>query len=71
MKLILKDGDIIKINLKTGLIENLRNKKIIKAEPFSDVQYEVYQKGGLIGNLILVTYDILHHCKHHERIHIR
>lgn len=45
----LKDGDIIRVNLKTGQIENQRNKKIHKAEPFSDVQYEVYQKGGLLG----------------------
>jgi 3-isopropylmalate dehydratase small subunit len=45
----LKDGDFIKINLKTGQIENLRNKKIFNAEPFSDVQLEVYQKGGLLG----------------------
>jgi 3-isopropylmalate/(R)-2-methylmalate dehydratase large subunit len=44
----LKDGDIIKIDLKTGLISNLRTEKIMKAEPFSDVQLEVYQKGGLL-----------------------
>ncbi len=45
----LKNDDSIKINLKTGQIENLRNEKIFKAEPFSDVQFEVYQKGGLLG----------------------
>ncbi|MGD0756713.1 MAG: aconitase/3-isopropylmalate dehydratase large subunit family protein [Bacteroidales bacterium] len=45
----LKDGDFIKVNLKTGLIENRRTKKIFNAEPFSDVQLEVYQKGGLLG----------------------
>ena len=48
-KMDLKNGDNIKVNIKTGQIENLRNKKIIKAEPFSDVQFEVYQKGGLLG----------------------
>jgi len=48
-ELDLKNGDCISLNLKTGQIENLRNKKIIGAEPFSDVQYEVYQKGGLLG----------------------
>jgi 3-isopropylmalate/(R)-2-methylmalate dehydratase large subunit len=45
----LVDGDNIKVNLKTGEIENLKNHHIFRAEPFSDVQYEVYQKGGLLG----------------------
>jgi 3-isopropylmalate dehydratase small subunit len=45
----LKDGDMIRVNLKTGEIINLDNKKMTQAEPFSDVQYEVYQKGGLLG----------------------
>jgi 3-isopropylmalate/(R)-2-methylmalate dehydratase large subunit len=45
----LKDGDIIRVNLKTGQIENQGNKKVHNAEPFSDVQWEVYQKGGLLG----------------------
>jgi len=45
----LKNGDHIKVNLKTGEIENLHNNLIIHAEPFSDVQFEVFQKGGLLG----------------------
>jgi homoaconitate hydratase family protein/3-isopropylmalate dehydratase small subunit len=45
----LKNGDSIKVNLKTGRIENKRTKKIFNAEPFSDVQLEVYRKGGLLG----------------------
>jgi 3-isopropylmalate dehydratase small subunit len=48
-ELDLKDGDNIRVNLLTGNIENLRNNKNIKTEPFSDVQYDVYQKGGLLG----------------------
>jgi len=48
-ELDLKNGDYIRVNLKTGQIENLRNSKILSAAPFSDVQYEVYQKGGLLG----------------------
>ena len=48
-KMDLKNWDLVKINLRDGLIEDLNNKKIIKAEPFSDVQFEVYQKGGLLG----------------------
>ncbi len=45
----IKDGDRLKINLKTGKIENLRNGKVNAAEPFSDVQLEVYRKGGILG----------------------
>jgi len=45
----LKDGDLIKIDLLTGLIINLRNEVAMKADPFSDVQLEVYQKGGLLA----------------------
>jgi len=45
----LKDGDQIKVNLKSGEIENLRDKKVYAAEPFSDVQFEVYRNGGLLG----------------------
>ena len=45
----IKDGDSVKINLRTGQIENSRNKKTSMAEPFSDVQYEIYRKGGLLG----------------------
>ena len=45
----LTDGDIVKINLKTGQIKNIKNNKSVQAEPFSDVQYDIYQKGGLLG----------------------
>jgi len=48
-ELRLNEGDKIKVNVKTGEIVNLSNKMDLKAEPFSDVQYEVYQKGGLLG----------------------
>jgi homoaconitate hydratase family protein/3-isopropylmalate dehydratase small subunit len=44
----LNNGDSIKVDLKTGQIENLKNKKIVKAEQFSDVQLDLYQKGGLL-----------------------
>jgi len=48
-ELELKDGDMLKVNLKTGELQNLENKKFCKAVPFSDVQFEVYQRGGLLG----------------------
>jgi 3-isopropylmalate/(R)-2-methylmalate dehydratase large subunit len=43
------DGDLINIDLKTGRIKNLRTRQEYQGEPFSDVQFEVYQKGGLLG----------------------
>jgi 3-isopropylmalate/(R)-2-methylmalate dehydratase large subunit len=45
----LRDGDHIRINLKTGEILNLKTEKVNKALPFSDVQLNVYQRGGLLG----------------------
>ena len=46
-ELDLKDGDELIVDFKTGHIENMKNKKSIIAEPFSDVQMEIYQNGGL------------------------
>ncbi|MDA3954712.1 MAG: aconitase/3-isopropylmalate dehydratase large subunit family protein [Bacteroidales bacterium] len=43
----LEDKDTIKVNLETGEITNTKNNKTINAEPFSEVQMEIYQKGGL------------------------
>jgi 3-isopropylmalate dehydratase small subunit len=45
----LRDGDEFRIDLKTGIIENLRNHAKYNGEPFSVVQFEVYQRGGLLG----------------------
>lgn len=43
-----QDGDLIRINLLTGEIKNLRNNLSTRAEPFSSVQFDIYQKGGLL-----------------------
>jgi homoaconitate hydratase family protein/3-isopropylmalate dehydratase small subunit len=43
------DGDRIKTDVKSGEITNLRTGIILEAEPFSDVQFEIYKKGGLLG----------------------
>ena len=43
----LKDGDALNINLRTGRIRNLTKDITIESEPFSDVQMEIYQNGGL------------------------
>ena len=45
----LVNGDTLRVNLKSGELHNLRNSKVTKAEPFSDVQYEIYLKGSLLG----------------------
>jgi 3-isopropylmalate/(R)-2-methylmalate dehydratase large subunit len=45
----LKNGDRIRLNLKTGDILNFRNNAIYKAQPFSEVQLEIYERGGLLG----------------------
>ena len=44
----IKEGDTVKISLDAGEIENLVNKRSVPAEPFSDVQFEIYQNGGLL-----------------------
>jgi len=45
----IKDGDNLRINIIKGEITNLRNGLKCSAEPFSEVQYEIYNKGGLLG----------------------
>jgi len=47
-KMDMIDGDIIRADLRKGTIINMRNNKETSAEPFSDIQFEIYQKGGLI-----------------------
>ena len=40
-------GDIIKLNFETGEIENINKKTKDTITPFSEVQLEIYQNGGL------------------------
>jgi homoaconitate hydratase family protein/3-isopropylmalate dehydratase small subunit len=44
------NGDRIRLNLKTGEIENLTRGQHLEAEPFSKVQYDIYRRGGLLKN---------------------
>lgn len=44
----IKDGDKIRVNLRTGEILNLATGKKFSAEPFSEVQFEIYRRGGLL-----------------------
>jgi 3-isopropylmalate/(R)-2-methylmalate dehydratase large subunit len=44
----LKDGDRVRIDFRKGEILNLRTGITCSAEPFSDVQVEIYMRGGLL-----------------------
>jgi 3-isopropylmalate/(R)-2-methylmalate dehydratase large subunit len=46
-ELELRTGDSVSVGVSTGKIINLRNQNSIQADPFSDVQMEIYQNGGL------------------------
>ena len=48
-ELDIKTGDKITVNLETGTIQNHRNSKTGQIQPFSDVQMEIYQRGGLLN----------------------
>ncbi len=43
----LEDGNQIKVNFETGVIENKTKNTQVKANPFYEVQLEIYQQGGL------------------------
>jgi 3-isopropylmalate dehydratase small subunit len=43
----LVDGDKIKVDFKTGIVTNRKNNKTVNANPFYDVQLEIYQNGGI------------------------
>jgi len=46
-ELELKTGDQVSVDVSTGKIINLSSQKSIQARPFSEVQMEIYHKGGL------------------------
>jgi 3-isopropylmalate/(R)-2-methylmalate dehydratase large subunit len=48
-ELDLTDESMVKIDLKTYEITNIQNKRKTITEPFSEVQFEIYQKGTLLG----------------------
>ena len=47
--LVLKDGDVVRIDFGTGIVTNLENGKALNIERFSDVQMEIYKRGGLMN----------------------
>ncbi|MBC8183002.1 3-isopropylmalate dehydratase large subunit [candidate division KSB1 bacterium] len=44
----IKDGEEITVDLQTGTIERLAKNETIAGNPFSKVQMEIYQRGGLL-----------------------
>jgi len=44
----IKNGEEIKVDFKKGTIERLLKNEIIEGTPFSKVQMEIYQRGGLL-----------------------
>ena len=45
----LKNRDRIEVDLKEGILTNLENGKSEKISKFSEIQMEIYQKGGLLN----------------------
>ena len=43
------NGDEIRVNFSTGQIDNLTKGTTIQASKFSDVQLDIYKRGGLLG----------------------
>jgi len=48
-ELKLKNRDRIQIELKSGKVTNLENGLQTTVEPFSEVQFQIYKKGGLLS----------------------
>lgn len=45
---IMKDGDVIEVDLIDGTAINTSSGRSIKISPFSDVQMDIYRRGGLL-----------------------
>jgi len=48
-KIDLNTGDRVKVDFSTGKVTNMATGEFAAIEPFSDVQVEIYKKGGLLG----------------------
>ena len=45
----LEDGNIISVNLETGELANKTKGKTVQGNKFSDVQMEIYHRGGIFS----------------------
>ncbi|MGC9365117.1 MAG: aconitase/3-isopropylmalate dehydratase large subunit family protein [Fidelibacterota bacterium] len=48
-ELDLQNGDTVTVHLQHGTIQNRRNRKTARIQPFSEVQMDIYQRGGLLN----------------------
>ena len=48
-ELNIQDGDTITVNLETGTIRNQRSGKSGAVQSFSQVQMDIYKRGGLLN----------------------
>ena len=48
-KLDLKNGEKIEVNLISGQIKKISTGETVKGKPFSNIQLEIYQRGGLLA----------------------
>ncbi len=48
LKQILKDGDLVKIDFSSGIVTKISTGEIFQIKPFSDVQMNIYKRGGLL-----------------------
>jgi 3-isopropylmalate/(R)-2-methylmalate dehydratase large subunit len=46
---LLQEKDIVSIDITTGVITDITQKKTYHGRPFSDVQKDIYLRGGLLG----------------------
>ena len=47
--LALKDGDTVSVDLAAGLVTKDATREQVRVAPFSDVQMEIYKRGGLLN----------------------
>ncbi len=47
----IRQGDILEVNINTGIIKNLTQKKTYKAEPISRLEIQILKAGGLLKYL--------------------
>lgn len=45
---LVKSGDLVRVDLATGLIENLTTHQTLQARPFPEVALSIYRRGGLL-----------------------
>lgn len=47
-----QEGDVLRINLEKGLIENMKTGKSFQIQPFKDFMLEILENGGLVKHYL-------------------